>query len=85
MSVSLEIPPEVVENVRIPPHELEARLRLELAIALDTQDLLSSGQACALAELTRSGWETTLGRRRVPRHYSDADLAEDLHHAHRGQ
>jgi predicted HTH domain antitoxin len=55
-----------------------------LAIALYTQHLLSSGKACALAGLTRAEWETTLGKRQVPRHYSDADLAEDLGYGQRG-
>jgi uncharacterized membrane protein len=34
MSVTLEIPAEIVESVRVPPQELEERLRLELALAL---------------------------------------------------
>ena len=84
MSITLEIPPEIVGNVRLPSQEVEPRLRLELAIALYSQDLLSSGKACALAGLTRWEWEATLGKRQVPRHYSEADLTEDLSHELRG-
>ena len=85
MSITLDIPPDIAASVGVPPHELEPRLRLELAIALYTQNLLTSGNASALAELTRSEWVAALGKRQVPRHYSDADLNEDLAYAERGQ
>lgn len=85
MSITLDIPPDLAASVGVPPHELEPRLRLELAIALYAQNLLTSAKACALAELTRSDWEAALGNRQVPRHYSDADLNEDLAYAARGQ
>jgi predicted HTH domain antitoxin len=78
MSITLDIPPEVAATMRVPPQEVEPRLRLELALALYTQNLLTSGKACALAGLTRADWEATLGKRQVPRHYAEADLAEDL-------
>ena len=85
MSVTIEIPTEIVQSVRVPPQEVEERLRLELAVALYSQNLLSSGKACALARLTRWQWEELLSQRRVPRHYSEADLAEDLDHGQRRQ
>jgi len=85
MSVILEIPADIASSVRIPPQEVEARLLLELAVALYGQNLLASGKACALAGLTRLEWDDVLGKRAIPRHYSEADLAEDLNHANRGQ
>ena len=81
MSITLEIPPDVAQSVRVPPQEMEARLRLELAVALYGQNLLASGKACALAGLTRWEWEELLAKRRIPRHYAEADLVEDLDHA----
>ena len=81
MSVTLEIPADIASSVRVPPQEMEARLRLELAVALYSQNLLASGKASALAGLTRLEWENVLGKRAIPRHYSEADLAEDLDHA----
>ncbi len=85
MRLSLEIPPEVLQSLRVPPQEAEERLRLELALALYREQLLPSGQACALAGLSRWAWEELLGKRQIPRHYSDEDLAEDLRDAQRGQ
>ena len=81
MSVTLEIPAEIVQCVRVPPQEIEGRLRLEMALALYGQELLSSGKACALARLTRWEWEELLSKRQIPRHYCEADLTEDLAHA----
>jgi predicted HTH domain antitoxin len=83
MSVTLEIPAEIASSVRVPPQERQSRLMLELAVALYSQNLLPSGKACALAGLTRLEWEELLGQRKVLRHYSDADLAEDLSHGKR--
>ena len=85
MSVTLEIPADVLSSVRVPPQEVEARLRLELALALYAQNLLASGKACSLAGLTRLEWEAVLGLRAIPRHYGAADLAEDSSHANRSQ
>ncbi len=81
MSVTLEIPADIVQCVRVPPQEIEGRLRLEMTLALYAQKLLSSGKACALARLTLWEWEELLGKRQIPRHYSEADLAEDLAYA----
>lgn len=85
MSVTLEIPADILSSVRVPPQEMEARLRLELAVALYSQNLLASGKACALAGLTRLEWDDVLGKRAVPRHYGEADLAEDCQHANCSQ
>ncbi len=79
MSVTLEIPAEIAASMRVPPQEVEKRLRLELAIALYSQKLLSSGKACALAGMTRWQWDELLGERQVPRHYTSTELNEDLH------
>ena len=85
MSVTLEIPADIASSVRVPPQEMEARLRLELGVALYSQNLLASGKACALAGLTLLEWENVLGKRAIPRHYAEADLAEDLDHANSRQ
>ena len=77
MSVTLEIPAEIVERLRVPPQEVEARLRLELAVALYCQQLLSGGKAATLAGLTRWQWEDLLAHRHLARHYGEAELTAD--------
>ena len=85
MRLILEIPPEILQSLKVPPQEAEELLQLELALARYTQKLLPSGQACALAGLSRWAWEEILGKRLIPRHYADEDIAEDLRAAQPGQ
>lgn len=81
MSVTLEIPDDVSQAMRVPPPELEARLRLELAVALYAQQVLSLGKAAQLASLTRFEMNSVLARRGVTMHYSAQELAEDVAYA----
>jgi predicted HTH domain antitoxin len=85
MSVTLEVPNEVTQAMRLPPPEAEARLRLELAIGLYTQRLLPLGKAALLAGLSRWELEDILGRRGVPAHYTEEALIQDAAYADRRQ
>lgn len=80
--LTLEVPSEVVDAVQLPPGEIEGELLKELAVGLYRRGVLSLGKARVLAQLTRWEFERLLGDRQVPRHYTDADLDEDLAHAH---
>jgi predicted HTH domain antitoxin len=85
MSVTLEIPDEVFEAMRLPRPEIEARLRLELAVSLYTQQILGLGKAAELAGLPRWELNQMLSRRGVPMHYSERELTEDLAYGRSGQ
>ncbi|HYO13245.1 MAG TPA: UPF0175 family protein [Thermoanaerobaculia bacterium] len=80
--LKLEIPPEVLDAVKLPPSEVERELRKELALALYHRGILSLGKARILAQMSRWQFEQLLGERQIPRHYTEADLAEDLQFAH---
>lgn len=81
MELVLKIPEDVVETLRFPPDEMEKALRTELALALYQRGVLSSGKACVLIGVTRSGFEEILGQRQIRRHYSEANLDEDIEYA----
>jgi len=81
MGLILKIPRDIIEALRLPPDELEAELRKELALALYQRGVLSSGKACALAGMTRWGFEALLGQRGVKRHYTEKNLEEDIEYA----
>ena len=85
MSLTLEVPNEVTQAMRLPPPEAEARLRLELAVGLYTQRLLPPGKAAQLAGLNRWEFDDVLGRRGISAHYTEADLAHDAAYADRHQ
>ncbi len=77
----LEVPEEVQAALRLPPDEMERELRKELALALYQRRVLPLGKARVLAQMTRWEFEELLGRRKVPRHYSEEELQEDIRYA----
>ena len=77
----LEVPGEVLEAVKLPPGEIEKEFRKELALALYQRGVLSLGKAKALAQMTRWEFEELLGQRGIARHYTQADLEEDIRYA----
>jgi len=83
--VTITVPQEIVQALRLPPDAVAAELQRELAVALYQRGILSSGKAAALAEMTRWEWEELLGARKIPRHYADEDLDQDIAYAARGQ
>lgn len=76
--LTLEIPGEILNAVRLPPKEMEREFRKELALALYQREALSLGKARLLAQMTYWEFEQLLGQRNVTRHYADVDLEEDI-------
>jgi predicted HTH domain antitoxin len=83
-TLTLEIPAEVARAIRLPPQETPQRLRLELAVALYAQALLSVGKAAELAGIDRIRFDEELFRRHVPMQYDASDLAQDVAYARSG-
>lgn len=81
MKLTLDVPGEVLEAVKLPPAEVEKEFRKELALALYHRGVLSLGKARILAQMTRWEFEELLGQRGIPRHYTEADLEEDIRYA----
>jgi len=83
--VTIMVPHDIVQALRLPPDAIQAALQQELALALYQRGILSSGKACALAGVKRWEWEILLGARKIPRHYADEDLDQDIAYAAGGQ
>jgi len=79
--VTIRVSEDIVRALRLPPDTVAAELQRKLAVALYQRGILSSGKAAELAGMTRWGWEELLGARKVPRHYADADLDQDIAYA----
>lgn len=79
--LTLEISDEIVSAVKLPPKEVECELRKELGLALYMRGTLSFGKARKLAQLTHWEFDDLLGHRKIVRHYTDADLKEDIKYA----
>ena len=83
MTIHLEIPDTVAEAMRLPGGELQQRLLIELAVSLYAQGILSFGKARQLCGMSKFEFGILLGKRGVPRHYSQEDLRDDLTYAGR--
>jgi len=69
---------EVPENLRIPPGELEERLRIELALRLYEKGIANLGQARRIAGLSKWDFLELLAKEGIPIHYGEEELREDL-------
>jgi predicted HTH domain antitoxin len=81
MVLQLDIPESVAATIKLPEREVEPRIRIELAIALYAQDMLSFGKAVELANTSRYDFGQLLTRREIPRHYTVEDLELDIKYA----
>ena len=83
-SLTLEIPGDVVDALRLPDLEKVQRLRLELSVSLYSQGILGLGKAAQLAGLSRLEMNRILAEREVSMHYGSEELAEDLQYGRSG-
>ncbi len=81
MTILLEIPDSVARAIRLPKKEQQKQLKVELALSLYAQGLLSFGKACELAEMTKVEFGLLLGKRNIPRQYDEQDLQDDIAYA----
>jgi predicted HTH domain antitoxin len=74
----IEISEDILTSIKIPRMELEKALRIDLAIALYQREAISLGNARKLAGMSKWEFLEELGRRKVPRHYTEKEIGEDL-------
>ena len=70
----LEIAQDILDSARLTPSEL----KVEMAVHLYSQGRLSVGKARELADMTLWDFRQLLASRRIPPHYAEADLDEDM-------
>lgn len=70
----LEVSQEILDSARLTPSEL----KVEMAVHLYAQGRLSVGKARELAGMTLWEFRHLLASRRIPPHYDEADLDEDV-------
>ncbi len=81
MPMTLEVPDDIQEAMRVPGPERQSRLLVELACALYQREILTFGKAAELSQLSQFRFGQELTEREIARHYTDADVAEDLAYA----
>ncbi len=81
MSITLDIPNNLHLAMNIAPAEMEQRMKLELAVALYSQNRLGLGKGAELAGMSRFAFNDVLAERGIPMHYGQKELEEDLAYA----
>ena len=81
MSLELGIPETVVAAIRLPEPRIKEELLKELAVTLYAQGLLSLGKARELAGIGKYEFGVLLGQRGIERHYTVAELTDDIAYA----
>jgi predicted HTH domain antitoxin len=77
-TIALEIPEEILFDLKIPKERWKPELRKELALQLYRERLLSFGNARRLAGLTKLEFHYLLGDRKIARHYDLEEYRKDL-------
>ena len=77
-TLSIEIPEEILSELKIPKQRWSAELHKELAFQLYRENLLSFGNARRLDGITKMGFHNLVGERQIPRHYDLEDDEIDL-------
>jgi predicted HTH domain antitoxin len=83
MALTLTIPDEVLESLKIPKKQLEKELTKEVAFSLYERGLLSMGIARRFAHLSKWAFIEGLAERNIQRHYYQEEMDEDLAYAKR--
>lgn len=78
MGVSIELPKEFVDSLKIPESEVVPRLKRELAIRLYKKGIASFGKARELAEMSVWEFSELLAKEGIKRRYDIEDFEEDL-------
>ncbi len=81
MSITLEIPDEIIEPLKIPNDQVEKVLKRELGFLLYKEGYASMGVSRRLGGLSKWEFIEGLGKRDIERHYSEKELEEDIKYA----
>ncbi|MDZ7696644.1 MAG: UPF0175 family protein [Deltaproteobacteria bacterium] len=78
MSLSIEIPDDIMETVKLPPTRVKHELTKEVAFSLYQRKLISMGNARKMSGLDKWSFIEGLAERGIERHYSEQELEEDI-------
>jgi predicted HTH domain antitoxin len=81
MSVTLDIPDDVMAAIPVSEPQRRIYLLRELACALYAREVLSLGRAAELARMSKFDFGREIGSRGIARHYTETELEADLAYA----
>ena len=81
MPMTIEIPDDIMANLKYPPDRAKDELLKEIAFSLYERKILSMGNARKLSGLDKWTFIDGLAERKIERHYTEQDLLEDISYA----
>ena len=78
MQLTMDIPEDFIQAIRLPEEEIEKRLMIELAIRLYRKRQMNFGKVRKLANMTCWDFYDLLGQEGVLQNYDVIELEEDL-------
>ncbi|NJF25987.1 UPF0175 family protein [Thermococcus sp. Bubb.Bath] len=76
--MEIVIPEDIITSMKLPKGDVERELRVDLAVILYQRGIPPLGKAAKLAGMTKREFLDELAKRKVPRHYTEKELEEDL-------
>ena len=84
MTITVQVPDALLEDLATSPEELNREIRLAAAIHLYSRGLVSQGKGAEIASLSRSDFIQALGRAEVPAcQVTSEELKEEVERAYR--
>lgn len=77
-SVAIQIPEQIMNEIKIPRQQWASVLKKELAVHLYREGYVSFANAHRLAEISKIEFHYLLGERRIPIQYNIEDYEKDL-------
>ncbi|HEY2343531.1 MAG TPA: UPF0175 family protein [Chthoniobacteraceae bacterium] len=78
MLLTLEIPDSALAGMEMPPEDLQAELRRDLAVVLYARGALPIGKAMELTGLVRRDFERLLKERQICRPFDQTEVQREL-------
>lgn len=85
MELQLTLPDDIALGLKIPPEKIKEEILKEIAFLFYAQGKASMGVARRISGLGKREFIDELGKRKIPRHYSEKDFEVDLKYAKSSQ
>ena len=79
-SISLEIPPEIVAQIKLPSKRAQRVLMEELVLRLYEEGIISTGQGAYLLKMDRLSFERFMAEHCMAIHCDIEELDQDISH-----
>jgi len=81
MSLTIEIPDDILQAAKLPRHKAKQEIINEMAFSLYQRQIISMGNARKLSGLDKWAFIQGLAERGIERHCSEQELEEDIRYA----